>query len=80
VADSTVTAAAGPDNTLQLRVVDANGDDITGTATYASSDATKATVSAGGVVTGVAAGTSTITATYATPSGNRTDTQVVTVV
>jgi hypothetical protein len=80
VADSTVTAAAGPDHTLQLRVVDANGDDVTATATYASSDATKATVSAGGLVTGVAAGTATITATYATPSGNKTDDQVVTVV
>lgn len=45
--------------------------------TYASSDPTKATVSATGLVTGVAAGTSTITVT--TVDGGKTDTIAVTV-
>ena len=55
--------------------------DITATnATYASSDATKATVSAGGLITGVAAGTCTITATYTYSSGKTaTSTIAVTV-
>jgi hypothetical protein len=44
---------------------------------WTSSDATKATVSSAGVVTGVAAGTATITATYEATGG--TDTTAVTV-
>ena len=47
------------------------------TVTYTSSNPAKATVSAGGLVTGVAAGTTTITVT--TTSGAKTDTCVVTV-
>jgi len=79
-ADATVTAGAGADHTLQLKVVDANGDDVTSTATYLSGTPAVATVNAAGLVTGVSAGSSTITASYVTPSGTRTDTQVVTVV
>jgi len=46
--------------------------------TWSSSDDTKATVSAGGVVTGVAAGTATITAT-STADNTKTDTAAITV-
>lgn len=46
-----------------------------GAVTYASSDATKATVSATGLITAVAVGSATITATL----GGKTDTCVVTV-
>lgn len=81
VADGTVTAAGGADHTLQLKVTDANGDDKTSTSTYVSSDPTKATVGAStGLVTGVAAGPTTITASHVTPSGTRTDTLAITVV
>lgn len=45
--------------------------------TYVSSDPTKATVSAGGLVTAVAAGSTTITVT--TADGHFTDTTVITV-
>lgn len=64
--------------TKQLQALKANGTDISAltladvtavTTTYASSDATKATVSAGGLVTAVAAGTATITATHTYASG-----------
>lgn len=81
VANATITAAGGDDHTAQLKVTDANGDDVTAASTYVSSDATKATVgNTTGLVTGVAAGTTTITASYVTPSGTRTDTLVITVV
>lgn len=46
--------------------------------TWSSSDATKASVSATGLVTGIAAGTATITATSAV-DGTKTDTSIVTV-
>lgn len=64
--------------TKQLQVLKANGADISAltladvtavTTTYASSDEAKATVSAGGLVTGVAAGTATITATHTYTTG-----------
>lgn len=63
-----VTAAAGDDHTRQLRVIDNHGDDRTLDAVWESSDPTKATVGDGdpdahGLVTGVGAGTTTITAT-----------------
>lgn len=48
---------------------------VTNAATYSSSDETKATVNSGGLVTAVAIGTATITATYA----GQTDTATVTV-
>ncbi|AJD82102.1 major capsid protein [Mycobacterium phage Cosmo] len=79
-ANATITAAAGEDHTVQLRVTDANGDDVTALCDFESSATDKATVSAGGLVTGVEAGTSTVTATLVTPSGDREDTIVITVV
>jgi hypothetical protein len=57
--DLTITAAAGPDHTVQLKVTGDDGLDYTEQSTFASSDITKATVSpgpgGGGLVTGVAA-------------------------
>ena len=46
--------------------------DVSSAATWSSSDPSKATVSASGLVTPVAAGQTTITATYATKSGTAT--------
>ncbi|MEV0357105.1 Ig-like domain-containing protein [Nocardia sp. NPDC050697] len=69
-------AALGVNELLQLVVIDNNGVDRTADATYTSSATSKATVSTGGLVTGVAAGTSTITAAL---SGAGTDTCAVTV-
>jgi len=67
--------------TRQLKVTDSNGFDVTSTATYASSATSKATVNSAGLVTGVAAGTSTITATYQPLHGGSTvtDTCAITV-
>lgn len=66
--------------TKQLTVLDSNGFDVTASATYSSSATSKATVNSAGLVTGVAAGTSTITATYTPPGGSAlTATTVVTV-
>jgi len=48
---------------------------VTNAAVWASSDETKATVNSGGLVSGIAAGTANITATY----GGQSDTVVVTV-
>lgn len=79
-ADFEVTAAAGANHTKQLKVVDTNGQDVTADCTFASATPAKATVSTGGLVTGVAAGTSVITATYPDPNGgaDRTDTVTAT--
>lgn len=64
--------------TKQLQALKATGNDVSAltladvtavSTTYASSDAAKATVSAGGLVTGVAAGTTTITATHTYATG-----------
>lgn len=54
-----------------------DGDDITHSATYSSSDTTKATVSDLGVVTAVASGSATITVSH--PSANASDTVTITV-
>ncbi|MHA0288269.1 Ig-like domain-containing protein [Mycobacterium sp. C3-094] len=62
--------------TEQLTVVDDLGNDRTGSATFSSSDPTKATVGLHGLVTPVAAGPTTITATYS----GKTDTTAVTVI
>lgn len=59
-----VTLTAG--QTRQLAVSDSNSMDVTGQATYVSSAPSKATVSAGGLVTAVASGSANITATYKT--------------
>ena len=75
VASVTVTPAAatlGVGSTQQLTAttLDANGNTLSGRAvTWATSDATKATVNASGLVTAVAAGTATITATSETKTG-----------
>lgn len=81
-ADFEITAAAGASHTKQLKVVDSNGQDVTAASTFASATPGKATVSASGLVTGVAAGTSVITATYPDPNGgaDKTDTVTATVV
>lgn len=62
-------------NTVQLNVTNSNGDDVTSQCTYTSATTSKATVASNGVVTGVAAGTSVITATL----GAFTSTTLVTV-
>lgn len=72
---ATATIDVSDASTQQLAVTNAAGDDVTADATYVSSDPTKATVSAAGLVSPVAAGSATITATYA----GKTDTTVVTV-
>lgn len=75
--------------TRQLQALKATGNDVSAltladvtaiSTSYASSNAAKATVSAGGLVTGVAAGSSTITATHTYTSGKTiTATSVITV-
>lgn len=76
----TVTAGAGANHTRQVRAIDSNGDDRTWEAEWASSDPTKATVenltATKGLVTGVAAGATNITATV---DGNVVDTWALTV-
>ncbi|ANH50014.1 major tail protein [Mycobacterium phage Loadrie] len=57
-----VTVASGASHTAQLLVEGDNGINYTPDCTFVSSDPTKATVSASGLVTGVAAGSVTITA------------------
>lgn len=80
-ADFTVTAASGANHTKQIKVKDSNGQDVTASSTFVSATPAKATVSASGLVTGVAAGTSVVTATYPDPNGgaDKTDTVTVTV-
>lgn len=63
VTPGTKTLAAAA--TQQLTVTDSNSVNRTVAATYVSSTPAKATVSSGGLITAVATGTSTITATYA---------------
>jgi uncharacterized protein YjdB len=63
-ATQTVTVAAGVNHTKQLVVKDSNGADRTATATFVSDTPAKATVSSTGLITGVAAGTASVTATY----------------
>jgi hypothetical protein len=74
-ATATVTAAAGVDHSEQIVATGNYGDTLSGAASWSSSDPTKATVDHNGVVTGVAAGTTTITATI----GAASDTTTVTV-
>lgn len=75
IADNTLTVSQT--SQITVNALDAAEDpvDVTASSTYATSDATKATVNAAGLVTGVAAGSATITATYRT----FTDTVSVTV-
>lgn len=73
VTPATASIAVGA--TRQLAVADQDSDALTSGVAFSSSDATKATVSSGGLVTGVAAGSATITASY----GGKTATCAVTV-
>lgn len=72
-------ALATTTGTRKIKVRDDNGTDVTARCTFASSATTKATVSAAGVVTGVAAGTADITASYVPPQGGTAKTATVTV-
>src|SRR2546430_7817767 len=78
VASVAVTPAAvtiGPSDTLRLVAVakDAAGNTLTGrTITWSTSASTRATVSASGLVTGVAEGSATITATAEGKTGQST--------
>lgn len=74
VTPSTLAVDAGDSARLTAT---ANGRDYTNGVVWSTSDATKATVSNAGVVTGVAAGSATITATFAQTGA--TDTTAVTV-
>ncbi|HEY2452874.1 MAG TPA: Ig-like domain-containing protein [Scandinavium sp.] len=75
VAPTTASIAAGATQQLTASVTPANATDKTGA--WKSSDVTKATVDAAGLVTGVAAGTATIT--FTTTDGAKTATCAVTV-
>jgi uncharacterized protein YjdB len=64
VAPTSASVIAGLTTTLQATVKDQNGNVMTGqTVNWSTSNAAAATVSSSGVVTGVAAGSATITAT-----------------
>lgn len=75
VAPKTSSGAAA--STVQLVPTVLPADAFNKSVTYSSSDATKATVSAGGLVTRVATGSATITVT--TVDGGKTDTAVITI-
>lgn len=64
VTSTTVTAEAGANHTKQLIVTGSNGVNLTANATYVSSAPAKATVSSGGLITGVSAGSATVTVSY----------------
>lgn len=68
-----VTVAAGVNHSKTLRAV-LGGNRATNVVTWTSADTTKATVSKNGVVTGVAAGSTTITANH--PSASAASTTV----
>ncbi len=72
---ATLTIAVSATSQLTKQILPS--DATVQTVTYASSNPAKATVNSSGLVTGVAAGTATITVT--TTSGAKTDTCVVTV-
>jgi hypothetical protein len=74
VTPSTLAVAVGASEPLTATV---GGRRYTNGVKWSSSDPTKATVSSAGIVTGVAAGSATITATYEATGG--TDTTAVTV-
>ena len=76
VAPPAISIVAGTTTTLQSTVNDQNGNAMTGqTVTWSSSNTAAATVSSSGVVTGVAAGSATITAT----SSGKTGTSSITI-
>ncbi len=65
--------------TQQIAVTGSNGINYTPDCTYASDDTDTATVSATGLITGVSAGSATVTVTYGGVSPALTDTVAVTV-
>lgn len=70
----------GSGRTGQIAATASNGINVTPDCRFSSSDTSKATVSASGLVTGVASGSATITVTYELPDGTDvTDTVAVTV-
>jgi hypothetical protein len=70
VTPPSVSLSVGTTTTLQATVKDQNGNAMTGqTVTWSTSNAAAATVNTSGVVSGVAAGSATITATSAGKSG-----------
>ncbi len=70
VAPTSASVVAGSTTTLQATVKDQNGNVITGqTVTWSTNNAAAATVNSSGVVTGIAAGSATITATSSGKSG-----------
>lgn len=70
VSPAAVSLAVGATTTLQATVKDAQGNTMSGqTVTWSTNDPSKATVNANGVVTGIAAGSATITATASGKSG-----------
>jgi plastocyanin len=81
VTPATRTVAPAGTQALVVRAFDAQNNEIAsaGTPTFVSSNNAAATVNGAGVVTAVAAGTSTITATLVTVDGTRTATSVITV-
>jgi hypothetical protein len=66
-----ITASAGASHTTQIKVMGDNGVNYTPLSTFTSGTPAKATVSPTGLVTGVSAGTSVITASYL-PAGSGT--------
>jgi uncharacterized protein YjdB len=73
VTPTTASLAIGATQQLTATTLDANGNTLSGRAvTWATSDATKATVSASGLVSAVAPGIATITATSETKTGTST--------
>jgi uncharacterized protein YjdB len=70
IAPGLAAVVAGGTTTLQATVKDQNGSPMTGqTVTWSSNNAAAATVSSNGLVTGIAAGSATITATSSGKSG-----------
>ena len=73
VAPTSASVVVGATTTLQATVKDQNGNVMTGqTVTWSTSNAAAATVNGSGVVTGIAAGSATITATSSGKSGTST--------
>jgi plastocyanin len=81
VTPATRTLAPSQTQSLTVRALDALGQEVIGgpAATFVSSNTAAATVNGEGLVTAVAAGTSTITATMVTVDGTRTATSEITV-
>lgn len=76
---ATVTAATGATHTRQLAITGSNGINYTPDCSYESSAPSKATVSSGGLITGVSAGSATVTVTYNGVTPSLTTTVAVTV-